>query len=140
MSARKDQAIDYEELNGRFNSARLRSVFDNAQGNASGSRNKTSIYLFLGRDGTDCVRRLANISTRDIDGIEEFGLDGLCLLRMLIAYTPEAYLRMNTIVYRQLLEWWWRQKECSEPEALSHFAGAAIVIDDEIRSDQETVI
>lgn len=145
--------IDYEKINSmeKFNSLSSPNVWDHAGGladyedydsneRASVTANKTSVYLFNELD--ECVCRMVNISTTNIDGVDDKVLEGDILRDMVTAeiLSDRFHLRMNRRAYSQLLMWWWNKKECKEPEAIGVFAGAVVIVDDTIPSNQETVI
>ena len=157
--------IDYEEINRteKYNSLSSKLVYDYAEGvadyehyeKASVTKNKTSVYLFLGSREMGlynitnilCVARVVNISTSNIDGVYDMPLCGDILRELASDYAtnekdsePKYHFRMNRRAYDQLLRWWWDKKECKEPEALATFANVGIVIDDRIQNNQETVI
>jgi len=142
--------IDYDKINNdeRFNSLDKSDVFDNAQGNAdfgmgqvvSKTPNKTSVYLFDCFD--KCVARLVNISTTNIDGVDDNRLRGDVLREMVNEHffrKNSIRISMNSQAYDQLMAWWWDKKECKEPKGIGSFAGADIYIDEDIKNNQETV-
>jgi hypothetical protein len=147
--------IDYDKINKdeKFNSLDKPDVFDNAQGNAdfgmgqvvSKTPNKTSVYLFYCFD--KCVARMVNISTTNIDGVDDNRLCGYVLMQMVNEYLVNKHLFkknyisiwMNSLAYNQLMAWWWDKKECKEPKGIGSFAGTDICIDDDIKNNQETV-
>ncbi len=126
-------------------------VYDNAQGNASSTRNKTSIYLF---DGALCLSRMCNISLSNIDGngdmteipdnIDDFSVGGRVLTEMICSFEPisksRLSLRMNHQAYTQLVHWWYEQKNTKEPSEFKSFLGVRIEIDNSISDNQDTII
>lgn len=123
-------------------------VFDNAQGNASSTSNKTSIYLY--RDD-ECIARMCNISLSNIDGngdmthipdnIDDFSVGGDVLIEMVSAFLPDDLtLRMNKPAYTQLFKWWYAQKKVEQPVEFTRFGGVDILIDDNISPNEATVI
>ena len=140
-----DSLIIYERINRRDKFADLSSeyVFDNDGGSASCTQNKTSIYLM--GENAECLARMVNISVSNIDGVDDFSVEGTILTGMISKNISKnikigKQIRMNTTAYGQLLDWWYSQKEVEEPEEFKSFAGVEIVIDDRIQNNQETVI
>ena len=136
-----DSLIIYERINRRDKFADLSSeyVFDNDGGSASCTQNKTSIYLM--GENAECLARMVNISVSNIDGVDDFSVEGTILTGMISKNIKIGkQIRMNTTAYGQLLDWWYSQKEVEEPEEFKSFAGVEIVIDDRIQNNQETVI
>ena len=145
------EPIDYEKINKdeRFNSLGKLDVFDYSQGCAdygpgqslSGTPNKTSVYLFDCED--KCLARMCNISTTNIDGVDDCMICGDVLREMVSEHVfggSSVNIRMNRRAYDQLVAWWWDKKECAIPSGIRSFAGADIVIDDDIKNNQETVL
>jgi hypothetical protein len=134
-----DILISYKRINQsvKFNDLSSSYVWDNAIGAASCSANKTSIYLF---EGNNCIGRMVNISTTNIDGVDDFSVCGSILVDMCAKnFRCGRSLRMNDRAYNQLLDWFYSQKEVKEPVDFKRFGGAEIVIDDRISNNQATV-
>jgi len=142
--------IDYEAINKdpRFSELSSEHTFDNAQGNASVTCNKTSMYLFdkKGR----CIARLCNISLSNIDGngdmtkvpdnIDDFSVGLRVVVNMVSMYMGDGVtVRMNEDAYDQLLYAWYSMKLVKEPTRFMDFNGVHIVIDNSISGRQTTV-
>jgi len=134
--------------NPMFNKLGSEHLFDNAQGCASSTPNKTSIYLFK---SDVCLARLCNISLSNIDGngdmteipdeIDDFSVGGDCLIDMLSKYSPGDFiLRMNRQAYAQLWKWWYSHNNVEQPERFTSFGGAEIIIDPSLDGYEQTVV
>jgi len=124
-------------------------VWDSSEGNASCTANKTSVYLFNKEHG--CLARMVNISTSEIDEIDEISISVDVLLRMIRSHEnkdlqKQFYIKMNKLAHDQLMAGIYKREGCVLPNEddfglrLAEIAGARVVIDDTIPNDQETVI
>jgi len=141
----------------KFNRLSSDCVWDNAEGNASCTANKTSVYLLVelpDRHGEyECLARMANISTgiNEIDEIDDFSLSVDILLDMIKRYNMVAkhlIISLNKTAHEQLMVGIYTREGARLPIEgeddfrwqLSKIAGAKVVINDGITNDQKTVI
>ena len=123
-------------LNGLSDSA----VYDNAQGNASPTANKTSVYVVAVIPTSIAeVYRICNISTSDIDNVDDFAISTEVLAKAIHdmqsaigAWACPMFLLMNYVVYDQLAH-------PSAPEVLK-WRGIDVVIASNIGNAEETLI
>ena len=126
-------------------------VYDNAYGNASATRNKSSVYLV--HHETGIVARICNISTTNIDGhgdpgfhpVDDFSLCYLIVAEM-IAHCVKCHelkdytLTMNPTVYNQLVVDWYKESNVGYPGGFRSFMSINIDVDDSIQCNEDTVL
>ncbi len=107
-----DNKLNFKELmeTKSYNDMRSPLVYDNAGGNASEVCNKTSVWLGSGR----VLLRLCNISTTNVDGVDEIGLflkdyeakgilhSVMLPLMMCKAFPKEANMYMNPVMFHAI--------------------------------------
>jgi len=131
----------------KFNKLISDCVWDNAEGSASCKANKTSVYLF--NKEKRCRARLVNISTSEIDEIDEFSLSVMMLLRMIRKYTTyekDLHIRLNKTAHEQLRVGIYKLEGVPLPKKgdfkwqLAKIAGVKVVITRRITNNQATVL